>query len=258
MENETAVRFSGVSKIFEGGTSRVVAVADVDLSVREGEFVSVIGPSGCGKTTLLRLAADLSEVTEGEIRVMGKSPREARLDRTCGVVFQSPSLLEWRTVTQNVALPGEIFGDQTVLDRVGPMVRMVGLRGFERAYPRELSGGMKSRVAIARALTFRPGVLLMDEPFGALDEITRDRMQIELLRIWEETCPAVLFVTHSIPEAILLSDRVIVMSPRPGRIVENLEIAFPRPRASDLRSSVPFFQIEAHLRSQLEEAFGEE
>ena len=250
--DDIAIELRDVSKVFETESNRVVALERVNLRVGPGEFVSVIGPSGCGKTSLLRIVGDLEAPTSGGVLVNGKAPSLARRAREVGVVFQSPALLEWRTVEENVALPGEVFKDETVLSRVRAMVRMVGLDGFERAYPRELSGGMQSRVSIARALTYRPAVLLMDEPFGALDEITRERMQLELLRIWEEARPAVLFITHSIPEAILLSDRVVVMSPRPGRIAEDLPVGFSRPRESHLRADSRFVEMEDHLRSVLE------
>lgn len=248
---DAAIDVRDVSKVFETDAGRVVALEGASLRVGAGEFVSVIGPSGCGKTSLMRIVGDLEEPTAGRVLVNGKPPLEARRGREIGVVFQSPALLGWRTVEQNVGLPGEVFGDPSVRERVWEMVRTVGLEGFERAYPRELSGGMQSRVSIARALTYRPAVLLMDEPFGALDEITRERMQIELLRIWQEAGPAVLFITHSIPEAILLSDRVVVMSSRPGRIVEDLHVDFPRPRAASLRADARFVEMEAHLRAML-------
>jgi len=253
-EDGLAVVLEGVRKVYDAEASRVVAVEGVDLQVREGEFMSIIGPSGCGKTTLLRMMGDLETATSGRVWVNGKSPLQARKGREVGVVFQTPALLGWRTVEENVGLPGEVFGDRQVRDRVRDMIRTVGLDGFERAYPRELSGGMQSRVSIARALTYRPAVLLMDEPFGALDEITRERMQLELLGIWREAQPAVLFITHSISEAILLSDRVVVMSPRPGRIVEDLAVEFPRPRDAHLRVDAKFVEMEAHLRSVLENA----
>ena len=172
--------------------------------------------------------------------------------RQVGMVFQGPALLEWRTALQNAALPGEVFGDANVRDRAAEMIEKVGLSGFEDAFPRELSGGMQSRVAIARALTHRPGVLLMDEPFGALDEITRERLQFELLRVWEETNASVLFVTHSIPEALVLSDRVVVMSARPGRIVEDVPVPFLRPRDSGIRTAPDFVSLAAHLRDRLD------
>jgi NitT/TauT family transport system ATP-binding protein len=251
-EKEVAIHLQDVRKVFEAESARVVALEGTDLQVRRGEFVSVIGPSGCGKTTLLRIVGDLESPTSGVVLVDGRPPPEARKARQIGVVFQSPALLEWRTVAQNVALPGEVFGDPDVSARVRETIRIVGLEGFERAYPRELSGGMQSRASIARALTYRPAILLMDEPFGALDEITRERMQLELLRIWRETEPSVLFITHSIPEAVLLSDRVVVMSPRPGRIVEDVTIDLPVPRESHLRADREFVALEDHLRRVLE------
>ncbi len=247
-----AVEFRDVHKVFELGSNRVTAVQGISLSVRVGEFVCVIGPSGCGKTTLLRMLGDLEAPTQGQVLVNGRHPETARKAKDVGVVFQSPALLDWRTVEENVALPGEILKDETVVDRSGPMIRSVGLEGFEQAYPRELSGGMQSRVAIARALTYRPSLLLMDEPFGALDEITRERMQVELLRIWRDAEPTVFFVTHSIPEAILLGDRVIVMSERPGRILGDLSVDFPRPRTSRLRSDPRFVKLEERLRGMLD------
>lgn len=247
-----AIELSGVRKIFVTDTQEVEAISEVTLSVPAGQFVSIIGPSGCGKTSLVRIVGDLEVPTSGQVRVNGKTPPQARMAREVGFVFQSPTLLGWRTVAENIALPGEVFRDADVLGRVQTMIEMVGLEGFERAYPRELSGGMQSRVAIARALTFRPSVLLMDEPFGALDEITRERMQLELLRIWEETRSTVLFITHSISEALMLSDRVLVMSARPGRIAEDLMVPFARPRANELRADLEFVRLEAHLRQELE------
>jgi len=249
------VRVLGVNKVFESDRGRVEAVSDADLSVRRGEFVSLLGPSGCGKTTLLRMVGDLEEPSSGSIHVNSLSPSQARAEKQVGAVFQKPALLEWRSVLDNVRLPGEVFGDETVEGRADEMIAKVGLSGFEHAFPRELSGGMQSRVSIARALTHRPSVLLMDEPFGALDEITRERLQIELLDVWRETQAAVLFVTHSIPEALLLSDRVVVMSPRPGRIIEDLSVPFDRPRQNQLRADPEFVKLEAHLREQLDDTY---
>lgn len=251
MEN-LAIEIRNVHKIFETGTNQIIALKDIDLQVKSGAFVSLIGPSGCGKTSLIRIVGDLEQASSGYVRVNGKTPTKARLARESGMVFQNPALLGWRTVEENIALPGEIFKDLQVLQRAKEMVQTVGLGGFEQAYPRELSGGMKSRVSIARALTFRPSVLLMDEPFSALDEMTRERMQFELLRVWQEYKPAVIFITHSISEAILLSDRVVVMSIRPGQIIENLVVDFPRPRVSDLRAHKQFVEMEVHLRRVLE------
>ena len=254
MGDHLSVKLANLQKVFETDNGRVVALENVSLDIKPGEFVSIIGPSGCGKTSMIRIVGDLDTASGGEVVVNQKTPLEARLAREVGFVFQSPALLEWRTVSQNVALAGEVFDDDVVLDRVNELVELVGLTGFENAYPRELSGGMQSRVAIARALTFRPSILLMDEPFGALDEITRERMQLELLQIWRETKATVLFITHSISEALLLSDRVVVMSARPGRIIEDLHVPFERPRNDSLRSESRFVELEAHLRQQLEEA----
>lgn len=247
--NSPAIDVRGVNKVFESDTGRVEALNDVNLQVPRGVFVSVVGPSGCGKTSLMRIVGDLETPTSGTVRVNGKLPAEARNAREIGVVFQSPALLGWRTVEENVGLPGEIFNDSEVAARALEMVRTVGLEGFESAYPRQLSGGMQSRVAIARALTYRPAILLMDEPFGALDEMTRERMQLELLRIWRGAKPAVLFITHSIPEAVLLSDRVVVMSPRPGRLVGDVAVDFSRPRNVELLSQPRFVEMVAHLRT---------
>jgi NitT/TauT family transport system ATP-binding protein len=245
------VRVDAVSKIFESERGRVEAVKDANLKVNRGEFVSLLGPSGCGKTTLLRMVGDLETATIGEISVNGLTPHQSREQRQIGAVFQKPALLEWRNVLDNVRLPGELFRDASVSSRAQEMIQKVGLSGFERAFPRELSGGMQSRVSIARALTHRPSVLLMDEPFGALDEITRERLQIELLRVWSETQAAVMFVTHSIAEALLLSDRVVVMSPRPGQIVEEIAVPFERPRDGSLRADPEFVALEARLREML-------
>ena len=248
-----AIDIRDVSKVFQTDSGDVVALESASLTIEPGEFVSIIGPSGCGKTSLLRIVGDLETPTSGTLTVVGVSPAEARMKREIGVVFQSPALLDWRTVEENVRLPAEVYGEDQVAVRVGEMIDTVGLAGFERSYPRELSGGMQSRVSIARALTYRPSVLLMDEPFGALDEITRERMQSELIRIWGETRPAVLFITHSIPEALILSDRVVVMSHRPGRILEDLNVEFSRPRLGQIRTERRFVEMEAQLRQVLEQ-----
>jgi NitT/TauT family transport system ATP-binding protein len=252
VKDQVVIELQDVQKVFETDSNTVEALAQISLRIHQGEFVSMIGPSGCGKTSLMRIVGDLEKPTGGSVHVHGKIPEVARRDRLVGFVFQNPSLLAWRTVEGNVRLPAEVFGDSEVLGRVAEAIETVGLGGFEKAYPRELSGGMQSRVAIARVLTFRPSVLLMDEPFGALDEITREKMQIELLRIWEVTGAAVVFITHSISEALMLSDRVVVMSARPGRITEDLSVKFPRPREDALRSDPEFVQMEAHLREQLQ------
>jgi NitT/TauT family transport system ATP-binding protein len=252
-----AIQVSGVGRVFGGGRKGggVIALDDVRLEVADGEFVSLIGPSGCGKSTLLRIVADLDSPTSGSLTVFGKTTRQARIDQDYGIAFQQAGLLPWRTVSANVGLPLEVHGvaRSDRQDRVAQLLEMVGLTDFARAYPDQLSGGMQQRVAIARALAESPRLLLMDEPFGALDEITRERMQTELVRICAETGAAVLFVTHSIPEAVFLSDRVVVMSPRPGRIVD---IVDSRPvgghvRDDEFRDASEFFHTVARVRELL-------
>ena len=251
-----AVHVAGVGRVFAGRKGRnVVALDDVDLDIAEGEFVSLIGPSGCGKSTLLRIVADLDSPTSGAVGVFGKTARQARLDQDYGIAFQQAGLLPWRTVAGNVGLPLEVHGvargDRTA--RVAELLEMVGLTDFARSYPDQLSGGMQQRVAIARALAESPRLLLMDEPFGALDEITRERMQAELVRICAETGAAVLFVTHSIPEAVFLSDRVVVMTPRPGRIVDIVDSrpVGGRARDDEFRDAEEFFHTVARVRELL-------
>jgi NitT/TauT family transport system ATP-binding protein len=247
-----------VGKIYDSGAGHVAALQDVSLAIAPGEFVALIGPSGCGKSTLMRLIGDLAQPSLGSIRVKGKTPSQARVDRDYGIVFQAPVLYEWRTVRKNVELPLEVMrrdGDARRA-RAQAMLRLVGLQDFGDAYPWQLSGGMQQRVAIARALSFAPSILLMDEPFGALDEITRERMQAELLTIWggAETDTTVIFVTHSIPEAVFLSDRVVVMSPRPGRIERVVTIDLPRPRDIATRESPRFFELVTEVRESLRES----
>jgi NitT/TauT family transport system ATP-binding protein len=247
-----------VSKVYESGGGAVTALQDVSLSVAPGEFIALIGPSGCGKSTLMRLIGDLAQPSAGTIRVKGKTPDQARLDRDYGIVFQAPVLYEWRTVRKNVELPLEVMGRPAAQrrERVQAMLGLVGLRDFGEAYPWQLSGGMQQRVSIARALAFAPSILLMDEPFGALDEITRERMQAELLGIWggAESDTTVIFVTHSIPEAVFLSDRVVVMSPRPGRIEQVVTIDLARPRTIATRESPRFFELVTAVREGLRES----
>ena len=226
-----AVELTAVDKTFPGtGGTAVHALSGIDLAVAPGEFVSLIGPSGCGKSTLLRVVADLERPTAGTVAVGGKSARQARLDQDYGIAFQQAGLLEWRTVRENVELPLHVHGVAKAerRERAAALLELVGLADFAGHRPSQLSGGMQQRVAIARSLATRPRLLLMDEPFGALDEMTRERMQTELLRIADESGAAVLFVTHSIPEAVVLSDRIVVMSPRPGRITD--VVAGRRPR----------------------------
>jgi len=253
------VSIRGVNKIFEtGGSESVVAVQDINLEIGANEFVSLIGPSGCGKSTLLRLIADLLTPTSGQLLVNGKPPRQARLGRDYGFVFQAATLYDWRTVSQNVQLPLEIMGYPPArrAARAREMLQLVELEKFGRHYPWQLSGGMQQRVAIARALAFEPPLLLMDEPFGALDEFTRERMNMELLKIWGKTGGTVIFVTHSIAEAVFLSNRVVVMSPRPGRITKVVDIGLPRPRTFETREDPRFFAAVTDVRESLREAYG--
>jgi NitT/TauT family transport system ATP-binding protein len=253
-----AIGVDGVSKVFGSeGETRTTALDDVSFDIRVGEFCSLIGPSGCGKSTLLRLVSGLAQPNGGRISVHGLTPLEARRKRQFGIVFQSPVLFDWRTVEQNIALPLQVFGQDRgrTLARVAELMQLVGLGDFGRHYPWQLSGGMQQRVAIARALTFAPPFLLMDEPFGALDMITRDRMAQELLRIWSSTPgTTVMFITHSIQEAILLSDRVVVMSPRPGRVLRVVDVDLPRPRTEAVRESEAFFRYDTELRRLLLES----
>jgi NitT/TauT family transport system ATP-binding protein len=249
----TVIDIRKLSLVFPTADTPVTALADIDLSVRRGEFVSFIGPSGCGKTTLLRVIADLERQTAGEIRVNGVTPEAARQARAYGYVFQAPALYPWRSVVRNVTLPLEIMGLDAAerAARAKKYLDMVGLDGFERKFPWQLSGGMQQRVSIARALSFEPDLLLMDEPFGALDEITRDHLNEQLLRLWEKTNKTVIFVTHSIAEAVFLSTRVIVMSPRPGRIIETIDCDLPAGRTLDARETPPFLDIAHRVRVAL-------
>ncbi|MFM9877238.1 MAG: ABC transporter ATP-binding protein [Rhodoglobus sp.] len=249
----SAVVVTGVTKTFPTRPGLVTALDDVSLTVEKGEFVSLIGPSGCGKSTLLRLVADLDTVTSGSIEVFGKTARQARLDQDYGIAFQTAGLLPWRSVTANIELPLQLHGVAAAArrDRAAELIELVGLSEFATSFPEQLSGGMQQRVAIARALAERPELLLMDEPFGALDEMTRERMQSELVRICAETGAAVIFVTHSIPEAVFLSDRVVVMSPRPGRIRDIVEVTLGDARGEDLREETSFFASVTQVREAL-------
>ena len=250
-----AVTVTAVDKVFEAAAGQVVALSGIDLTVEPGEFVSLIGPSGCGKSTLLRLIADLDTPSSGSVEVFGTSAHQARVDQKYGIAFQQAGLLPWRSVAANIALPLELHGSSSVetRERVAELIALVGLDDFGDRYPDELSGGMQQRVAIARALAKKPELLLMDEPFGALDEMTREYMQTELLRISAETGAAVVFVTHSIPEAVYLSDRVVVMSPRPGRIAAVVPMALgsTASRADDLREDGAFFEMITAVRSAM-------
>jgi NitT/TauT family transport system ATP-binding protein len=251
LTDASVVSLRGLSKVFPRGG--VTALQDIDLEIERGEFVSLIGPSGCGKSTLLRVVGDIVEPSGGEAIVNGKPARRARLDRDYGIVFQAPVLYDWRTVAKNISLPLELLGWSRArrTERVREMLELVELTGFEGHRPWQLSGGMQQRVSIARALSFSPALLLMDEPFGALDEMTRERLNMELLRIWQETGSTVIFVTHSISEAVFLSTRAVVMSPRPGRIQAVLPIDLPQPRTYETREQPRFFELVTQVRELL-------
>jgi NitT/TauT family transport system ATP-binding protein len=248
-----AVDAKGVSLTFETSDGQVEALSKIDLQIAAGEFVSFIGPSGCGKTTLLRVIADLEQPSAGTIEVNGVTPGEARLERHYGYIFQAPALYPWRTIERNVMLPLEIMGIPTDerKARAARYLALVNLSGFERKFPWQLSGGMQQRASIARALSFEPALLLMDEPFGALDEIVRDHLNEQLLRLWNQTGKTVVFVTHSIPEAVFLSTRIVVMSPRPGRIIDVIACDFPRDRTLEIRETPAFLKIAQRVRTGL-------
>jgi NitT/TauT family transport system ATP-binding protein len=246
----SVVAIEGVTKTFGRG---VTALQGIDLKIQPREFISLIGPSGCGKSTLLRIMGDLIQPTSGKVVVNGKSARQARADRDYGIVFQDPVLYDWRTVARNIALPLELGGwdRRKRNERVREMLELVELSGFESHHPWQLSGGMQQRVSIARALSFEPALLLMDEPFGALDEMTRERLNLELLRIWEQSGSTIVFVTHSIAEAVFLSTRVVVMSPRPGRISALVDVDLPQPRTAVTREEPRFFELVTEVREAL-------
>jgi NitT/TauT family transport system ATP-binding protein len=246
----SAVSVKGVTKEFKGGT---VALQGIDLEIEQGEFISLIGPSGCGKSTLLRIIGDLIEPSQGAVTVNAKPARQARRDHDYGIVFQDSVLYDWRTVGRNIALPLELAGwdRERRRQRVDEMLALVELQGFGEHHPWQLSGGMQQRVSIARALSFDPALLLMDEPFGALDEMTRERLNAELLRIWEASSSTVVFVTHSIAEAVFLSTRVVVMSARPGQISKVIPVDLPQPRSGATREDPRFFELATEVREAL-------
>jgi len=249
-----------LSLTFQTGDGPVHALKDVTLTIEKGDFVSFIGPSGCGKTTFLRVMADLEQPTAGTITVNGVSPAEARRSRAYGYVFQAAGLYPWRTIGGNIRLPLEIMGyskDEQAA-RVKRTLEMVELSGFEKKYPWQLSGGMQQRASIARALAFDADILLMDEPFGALDEIVRDRLNEQLLALWARTGKTIAFVTHSIPEAVYLSTRIVVMSPRPGRITDVIESTLPKERPLDIRDSKEFIEIAHRVREGLRAGHGDD
>ncbi len=238
---------------YKTGDGDVIALSDVNLEIMKGEFVSFIGPSGCGKTTLLRTIADLEQPTSGTLTVNGTTPSDARVNRSYGYVFQAPALFPWRTIDKNIALPLEIMGHSEAdrQARIQKSMALVNLEGFEKKYPWQLSGGMQQRASIARALAFDADLLLMDEPFGALDEIVRDHLNSELLKLWKTTEKTIAFVTHSIPEAVYLSTKIVVMSPRPGRVTDIIESPLPKDRPLDIRETPDFLEIAHRVREGL-------
>lgn len=255
-EENIEIKIENLSMIYQdkNGGQPVTALKDVNLEIKEGEFISLLGPSGCGKTTLLRIIADLLQPSMGKVTVRGQSPREVRLQKKYGIVFQNPVLYDWRTVRRNVCMPMELLGmkksDRTA--RVTEMLDLVGLSKFGKHYPYELSGGMQQRVGIARALAINPEILLMDEPFSALDEFTREKLHEDLLEIWTKTNKTVVFVTHNISEAVFLSDRVVVLSPHPGRVSAVIDINIPRPRNMESKQTKQFYDYITEIRNSFE------
>jgi NitT/TauT family transport system ATP-binding protein len=252
-QSSSVIKAEGLGLTFETNDGPVHALSNVNLTINKGDFVSFIGPSGCGKTTFLRTIADLERPTAGALTVNGMSPQQAREARAYGYVFQAAALLPWRTIERNVALPLEIMGfsKAEVAQRIHRTLDLVNLTGFEKKFPWQLSGGMQQRASIARALAFDADLLLMDEPFGALDEIVRDHLNEQLLELWARTSKTICFVTHSIPEAVYLSTRIVVMSPRPGRVTDIIESTLPRERPLDIRESPEFLAIAARVRDGL-------
>ncbi len=260
MSSDVVIKAEKLCLTFETNDGPVHALKDVDLSINKGEFVSFIGPSGCGKTTFLRVLADLEQPTGGTVCVNGMTPREARRKRAYGFVFQAAGLYPWRTIGGNIKLPLEIMGISKAEQKkqVAEVLELVDLAGFENKFPWQLSGGMQQRASIARALAFHADILLMDEPFGALDEIVRDHLNEQLLQLWAKTSKTIGFVTHSIPEAVYLSTKIVVMSPRPGRVTEVIESTLPRERPLDIRESPEFLELAHRVREGLRAGHGDD
>jgi len=262
MENDTVIQTKGLDLTFETNDGPVHALKGIDLTIDRGEFVSFIGPSGCGKTTLLRVIADLEKPTGGSIEINGMTPEQARMSRAYGYVFQAAALYPWRTIGGNISLPLEVMGIPKAerAERIKHNLELVNLDGFEKKYPWQLSGGMQQRASIARALSFDPDMLLMDEPFGALDEIVRDYLNEQLLQLWAKTKKTVVFVTHSIPEAVFLSTKIVVMSPRPGRIIDVIDSPLPKERPLDIRETPEFLEVAHRVREGLKsgDSYGEQ
>lgn len=255
-EEKTEIKIEDLSMVFQdkNGGEPVTALKNVNLDIKEGEFISLLGPSGCGKTTLLRIIGDLLQPSNGKVTVRGESTRDIRLQKKYGIVFQNPVLYDWRTIRRNVCMPMELLGMKKAerTKRVSKMLDLVGLSEFGNHYPYELSGGMQQRVGIARALAIKPEILLMDEPFSALDEFTREKLHIDLLNIWRKTNKTIVFVTHNISEAVFLSDRVVVLSPHPGRVSAVIDINIPRPRDMESKQTPEFYDYITKIRNSFE------
>ncbi len=253
-ESDIAIKIENVGMVYRDSDKDVTALTGVSLDIEKGEFISLLGPSGCGKTTLLRIVADLIKPTSGQVLIGGESTGKARKQKKYGMVFQSPVLYDWRTVQKNVELPLELMklGKQERASRAEKMLELVGLTDFSQHYPQQLSGGMQQRVGIARAFALRPEILLMDEPFSALDEFTREKLNEDLLNIWQRTNKTIIFVTHNIAEAVFLSDRVCVLSPHPGRLSAVVDVSLPRPRTRETRDSPEFSSLVSKVRNSFE------